>query len=84
MYTLDEGSRLTILFRISKLIDEYIHIYNYFSLWNPYEKIYHTRRVKCYINIRTFYVKLLNIRSYKFYHMKENQISRVSPGGATF
>ena len=44
----------------------------------------YTRRLKCYSNIRTFYAKLLNIRSYKFYHMKENQISRVSPGGATF
>ena len=44
----------------------------------------HTRRLKCYSNIRTFYAKLLHMGSYKFYHMKENQFLRVSHGGATF
>ena len=32
---------------------------------NSDQVIKHTRRLKCYINIRIFYAKLLNIRSYK-------------------
>jgi len=44
----------------------------------------HAGRLDCYSNIRTFYAKLLQIRSYKFYHAKENKIWSISPGGATF
>ena len=48
------------------------------------EKHLHDLRLKCYSNIRTFYAKLLQISSYKFYHATENNILSISLGGATF
>ena len=52
--------------------------------WGRKSWVSHAGRLKCYSNIRTFYAKLLQIWSYKFYHATENKILSISPGGATF
>ena len=57
-------------------------MYNYEGVFILY--IHHAGRLNCYSNIRTFYAKLLQIGSYKFYHAKENKMLSISPGGATF
>ena len=44
-----------------------------------FTQTYHTSCLKRNNNNRTFYAKLLEIWSYKFYHMKENPILRLSP-----